>query len=77
MMTLLCTAARPGDPLREAGREIVLATDKDNDQVLFFQRAGDTAYNFPIKLFQQEQVDTHSDSALGLFCPGGALVRPR
>ena len=61
VMTLLCTAARPGDPLREAGRELVLATDKDNDQVLFFQRAGDTAYNFPIELFQQEQVD-NSDS---------------
>ena len=40
VMTLLCTAARPGDPLREAGRELVLATDKDNNQVLFFQRAG-------------------------------------
>jgi hypothetical protein len=51
-MTLLCTAAcRPSDPLREAGREVVLATDKHNDQ-----RAGDTAYNFPIELFQQDQV---------------------
>lgn len=57
VMTLLCTAAcRPGDPLREAGREVVLATDKQNDQVLFYQRAGDTAYNFPIELFQQDQV---------------------
>jgi hypothetical protein len=52
VMTLLCTAAcRPSDPLREAGREVVLATDKHNDQ-----RAGDTAYNFPIELFQQDQV---------------------
>ncbi len=28
LMTLLCTATQPGDPLREADRELVLATDE-------------------------------------------------
>jgi hypothetical protein len=39
-----------------AGWVGVLAPDKKNDQVLLYQRAGDTAYNFPIELFQQDQV---------------------
>ena len=45
------TATRPGDPLQEAGRELVLGTYKANNQVLLYKRAEDTAYNFSIDLY--------------------------
>jgi hypothetical protein len=52
MMTLpdMMTSTRPGDPLQEAGRELVLPTYKANNQVLLYKRAEDTAYNFSIDL---------------------------
>ena len=70
-MTALYTLALPGEQTRDAGQEVVLATDKQTSQVLFYQvgdylnnlgshiflqRSGNTAYNFPIELFQHNQV---------------------
>ena len=70
-MTALYTLALPGEQTRDAGQEVVLATDKQTSQVLFYQvgdyekrfwithflqRSGNAAYNFPIQLFQHDQV---------------------
>jgi len=57
VMTSIYTKANPGHPLRQQGQEIVLGTDKKTDQVLFHQRAGSTSYNFPIELFQHDEIN--------------------
>jgi len=61
VMTALYTLALPGEQSRESGQEVVLATDKHTGQVLFYQRSGNTAYNFPIELFQHDQVELSFD----------------
>merc|ERR1719341_3212703 len=61
VMTALYTLALPGEQSRESGQEVVLATDKHTGQVLFYQRSGNTSYNFPIELFQHDQVELSFD----------------
>ena len=56
IMTKVYMEAQPGNGLRTRGSEVVLACDKSSQQILFYQRAGQAAYNFPVELFQHDEV---------------------
>ena len=56
IMTKVYMEAQPGNCLRTRGSEVVLACDKSSQQILFYQRAGQAAYNFPVELFQHDEV---------------------
>ena len=52
-MTALYTLALPGEQTRDAGQEVVLATDKQTSQVLFYQ-VGDYLNNLGSHIFFTE-----------------------
>ena len=56
VMTKVMMPGGSGDVTRCRGQEQVLAADKDSQQILFHQRSNLTGNNFPIELFQHEQV---------------------
>jgi len=72
IMTKVYMEAKPGNCLITRGSELVLACDKATDQILFYQRAGNTSYNFPVELFQHEEVSVCYD----LSDPGIAVCHP-
>jgi len=72
IMTSVYFRSLPGHPLRTNGKEVVLATDKDTRQVLFYQRSTNTSTNFPVELFQHDEVDLRFD----LSDPGVAVCSP-
>ena len=36
--------------------QLVVATHKETNQILFHQRADNTSYNFPVELFHHDEV---------------------
>ena len=56
VMTKVMMPGGSGDVTRCRGQEQVLAADKDSQQILFHQRSNLTGNNFPIELFQHDQV---------------------
>ena len=52
-MTALYTLALPGEQTRDAGQEVVLATDKQTSQVLFYQ-VGDYENDFGSLIFYRD-----------------------
>jgi len=72
IMTKVYMQAKPGNCLMTRGSEVVLACDKATDQILFYQRSGHTSYNFPVELFQHDEVSVCYD----LSDPGIAVCHP-
>jgi len=72
IMTKVYMQAQPGNCLRTKGSEVVLACDKSTQQILFYQRSGNTANNFPVELFQHDEVSVCYD----LSDPGIAVCHP-
>jgi len=62
IMTAVYTQGYQGHPLRSKGSELVLATDKLTNQILFYQRSNTKSTNFPIELFQHNEVDVLFDT---------------
>lgn len=72
IMTKVCMQGQPGNCLRTKGNELVIATDKITNQILFHQRSGEKSYNFPVELFQHEEVSVCFD----FTDPGIAICSP-
>jgi len=72
IMTKLLMHGGEGDSTRCMGQDLVLATDAASGQILFHQRSNLDGNNFPIDLFQHEQVSVHSE----LADPGIYLCSP-
>jgi len=62
IMTALYSKGIRGHPLRSRGSELILATDKSNSQILFYQRSKTKSANFPIELFQHDEVEVIHDT---------------
>merc|ERR1719323_770222 len=60
-MTKVMMTGGSGDVTRCRGEEVVVATDKITHQILFHQRSNLTGHNFPIELFQHDEVSVLSD----------------
>ena len=56
IMTKVMMPGGEGDVTRSRGQEIILATDHVSGQILFHQRSNMDGNNFPIDLFQHDQV---------------------
>ena len=56
IMTKVLMPGGQGDVTKCMGQELVLATDASTGQILFHQRSNLDGNNFPIDLFQHEQV---------------------
>jgi len=61
IMTAVYSQGYQGHPLRSKGSELVLATDKLTNQILFYQRSNTKSTNFPIELFQHDEVEVMFD----------------
>lgn len=56
IMTKVMMPGGEGDVTRCRGQELILATDHVSGQILFHQRSNMDCNNFPIDLFQHDQV---------------------
>ena len=56
IMTKVMMPGGEGDVTRCRGQELILATDHVSGQILFHQRSNMDGNNFPIDLFQHDQV---------------------
>jgi len=72
IMTKLLMPGGQGDSTRCMGQELVLATDAASGQILFHQKSNLDGNNFPIDLFEHEQVNVSSE----LTDPGIYLCTP-
>ena len=76
IMTKVYMEAQPGNCLRTKGSEVVLACDKSSQQILFYQRSGQAACNFPVELFQHDEVMSGYSTDIYNYhhCPGVCVL---